>query len=63
MNHIMNPKREDLCAQVNKLRAEKAQAQKLQEQQSELTQLTYHDSVDSLMASIRAQCKADDENM
>jgi hypothetical protein len=59
----MNAKFEAMRAQVNQMRADKAQARKLQEQQNADSQLIYHDSVDSLMNAIRAQRKAGDENM
>lgn len=60
----MNAKFEAMRAQVNQMRAAKAKAhQALQEQQSMDSQVTIHDSVESVMAAIRAQRKADDENM
>ncbi len=59
----MNPKFEAMRAQVERMRAEKAQARNLQEQQNADGELAYADSVASVMAAIRAQRKADRENM
>ena len=57
----MNPKFEAMRAQVELMRAERAQARKLQDTQNEDHEVTYHASVASLIEAIRAERNKDDQ--